>query len=190
MHPLRPLTFSVLILAGFVLPAYVVNTPRNKSPNARDDIPAWVHEHLSMMIGRWVADNATYQSEEEPYEAYGIEWSWGLGEKSVTGRLFGLQDGQETGAFWEFRVFWHPGEQHLKLYQFGGNGTVGVGAIDVIDEHKTEALQTFYNPDGTQTQIGHREERTEGVNHSHSFNVNEDGVWTPRRSYVWHRQER
>jgi hypothetical protein len=140
-------------------------------------------------VGRKITDNAAYQNENEPFEAYRMEWSWSIGEKSIAGYLFGLQEGKEVGPFWEFKVFWHPGEQKLKIYQFGSNGTVGIGSIEHKGGHKTEALQTFYNPDGTRSMIGHREDVVDGATHTASFDVDEDGVWTPRRSYIWHRED-
>lgn len=187
-QPIRAFTLSTLILTGFALTAFAVYPPGDYSPHASDDIPAWAMDHMTRMIGRWVTSNAAYQSEEEPYDAYGMEWAWGLGQQSMTGRLFGLQEGKEVGTFWEFRVFWHPGEQQLKMMQFGGNGTVGVGSIEDRGEHKTEALQTFYAPDGSASRIGHREELMDGERHAHSFDVDENGVWTARRSYVWQKK--
>lgn len=177
---------ALILLAGLCLSAFTSSAL--PPPPDEEDIPAWVLDHLAQQVGRWVTDNAAYKGDQEPFDAYGLEWAWGLGEQSITGRLFGIQAGEEAGTFWEFRVFWHPGEQQLKLYQYGGNGAVGIGSIQRTGEHKTEALQTFFGPDGSSSQIGHREEIIDGAQHSQSFNIGEDGSWTINRSYVWHRE--
>ena len=154
---------------------------------AQSQTPDWVQEEMEVMIGRWIADNSAYQSEDEPYESYGIEWSWGIGEGSVVGRLFGLHDGEEVGPFWDFRQFWHPGEEQLMVYQFGWGGVVGVGPVERVDEHTSRLLQTFYDPDGSTRRVGHRTERRDGVERGQSFDVSEDGTWTERRTYTWHK---
>jgi hypothetical protein len=168
------------LLLGFLLSA---STAFAQAP------PDWVREDMARMIGRWVADNSAYQNAEEPFDAYGIEWTWGLGEKHVRGRLFGLIEGEEAGTFWEFVHFWHPGEQRVMVYQFGGDGTVGLGALERLGEGRSELLQTFYRPDGAHWRGGHREEAREGERHSQSYDVSDDGIWTARRSYVWLRVE-
>jgi hypothetical protein len=120
------------------------------------------------MIGRWVADNTAYRSTDEPFDAYRIEWAWGLGNKSVQGRLFGLQGGEEAGTFWAFRKFWHAGEQQVKVYQFGSDGTVGIGTYERTGPHRSQLLQTFFYPDGTSARVGHRTEHRPGEEHGAS----------------------
>lgn len=151
-------------------------------------IPAWALEEMRGQVGRWIADNSAYRSEVEPYDAYGLEWHWGLGEKSLTGRLFGLRDGEEVGTFWEFRQFWHPGERKLTLQQFGGDGTVGIGVAMPLDGGELLLMQEFFAPDGTVQRVGHRSERRGDVNRTSSFDVTQDGGSRERRHYVWQRR--
>ena len=68
--------------------------------------PAWFLEEIATLTangGRWVTDNSAYKNENEPFEAYGMVWSSSFDGVTMTGRLFGIKDGVETGNFWEFR---------------------------------------------------------------------------------------
>lgn len=159
--------------------------------------PQWFLEHLESMArdgGRWIADNSAYQSDQEPYDAYGLSWEWGLGHKSLVGRLFGIQDGKEVGTFWEFRTIWHPGEHRALVYQYGADGTVGIGTMQELEAEAgrpagTTADQTFYQPDGSTFRAGHRNrDLDDRTTDSHSFDIQPDGTWQPRRSYIWKRQ--
>lgn len=150
------------------------------------EAPAWFIEHMTGRVegGRWVTDNP-YRSDEEPYESYGMEWVWGLGKQSMIGRLFGYQDGEETVDFWQFRVFWHPGEDEASIYQWGHGGVVGIGTISAV-ENGTRSEQTFHSPDGTTSRTGHESIESATEMDTRSFNISEDGEWTPRRHYIWH----
>ena len=87
-----------------------------------------------------------------------------------------MQDGREGPTFWEFRQFWHPGEQQMMVYQFGRDGTVGLGALTRLDDHHHELLQTFYRPDGTAFHSGHRTEMREDEQRGQSYDVDEVGT--------------
>ncbi|MEM7052691.1 MAG: hypothetical protein AAF604_23710 [Acidobacteriota bacterium] len=150
--------------------------------------PPWVGEHFEAMVGVWITDNSAYLSENEPFDQYGMEWSWGIGEKSLVGRLYGLQEGREVATFWEFREFWHVGEGHLVTQQFGGDGRFGVGPHTRTGEHSTEMVQSFFVPQGETMRVGHRSTRRDGELTTESFDIDGEGEWKPRRSYVWFRQ--
>ncbi len=151
--------------------------------------PEWFVQHnafLTQGSGRWITDNAAYRSEDEPYDAYGLEWKSGLGGQTVTGRLFGLQNGREVGTFWEFRILWHPGEGQGHIMQYGGDGTLGTGTMEPRGEGKVWMVQDFYNPDGSRVRLAH--ESTHGPGawvHDRSFMMSSDGEWLARRSYDW-----
>lgn len=161
------------------------------APGAQDrpaEIPDWVRavwERQTQGTGRWVADNSKYKSKDEPWDAYGIEWTWGLGKQSVRGRLFGIAEGKEGPTFWEFHSYWHPGRRELVLTQFGGNGTIGIGIETPPEKGVREALQRFHALDGSSFQVGHRTKEAGLEDQGQSFDVTEDGKWTPRREYVW-----
>jgi hypothetical protein len=140
------------------------------------------------LIGTWVADNSTFKNDVDTMDAYGIEWEWGLGKKSLVGRLYGVKDGKDVGTFWEFREFWHPGEARLIATQHAADGTYGAGPHDVKADGTSEMVQTFFDPGaGTTSIVGHRSKLEGDVHTTSSFNVDEKGVWTPRRTYVWRR---
>ncbi len=99
-------------------------------------MPKWLQEHMNFITagtGIWITDNSRFKNENEPFDEYGTEWKWGIGKKSITGRLFGLKDQKEAGDLWEFRLFWHPQERKAILQQFGGNGIVGIGEMRNIE---------------------------------------------------------
>jgi hypothetical protein len=160
------------------------------SSRAERPLPAeWFVEHtqfLTQQGGRWVTDNFAYESENEPFDAYGLEWKPGLGGKTLTGRLFGLQDGKDAGTFWEFRIVWHPGEGRAYVHQFGGDGTFGVGTMEPVAEGKVRIVQDFFHPDGSRSRLAH--DSTHGPGewiHDQSYDIAEDGAWEERRSYDW-----
>jgi hypothetical protein len=93
--------------------------------------PAVVTDNWERLIGTWIADNSAFKDANDTTDAYGIDWSWGLGRKSLIGRLYGIKDGKEIGTFWEFREFWDPGQGQVMATQFGGNGTYGVGPHEI-----------------------------------------------------------
>jgi len=153
--------------------------------------PEWfLHEIATLTAGsgRWIADNSEYQSEQEPFEAYGTEWSASFDGTTMTGRLFGIKDGKETVNFWEFRQYWHPGRGEAVLEQFGWGGAVGIGKA-WRDGETTKSDQTFFAPDGSASRTGHISEFADSDTHvTRSFDIKDD-VWTARRSYTWHRTE-
>lgn len=162
---------------------------RARTPErAHDAPPAWFREHMAFLTkgsGRWITDNASYKSENEPYDAYGTEWHYGIGEQSVTGRLFGLIDGEDQGTFWEFRTIWDPVSGEVQARQYGGNGAIGVGPIEYVGDGTSKMVQTFTAPDGTSSRVGHESIERDGEHVTRSFDVDAQGHWTPRRSYTW-----
>ena len=121
--------------------------------------------------------------------AYAIEWRWGLNQKSIVGRLYGIQDGKDVGTFWEFREIGHPGERRVVSMQFGTAGTYGVGPHEIEPDGSSEMLQVFHDPArDTSAKIGHRAKLKGDVHTTTSFDVDEKGVWTERRTYVWRHQ--
>ncbi len=152
--------------------------------------PQWFLEDVSFLTregGRWIASNADYKSDMEPYDAYGLEWKLGFAN-SMTGRLYGVQNGEETGDFWQFRQYWHPGKGEAVLEQFGAGGAIGVGAL----KHASgvnQMVQTFYAPDGGVSETAHASHNPDADTHvTESFDI-VDGERKPRRVYTWKRQK-
>jgi len=159
-----------------------------QAPAQEAVVPQWVQEDWEFQArgnGRWIADNTAHKTQDAPYDAYGIEWKWGLGGKSLKGRLFAMQDGEEIGTLFELHSWWHPGEKRQVADQFGSDGTYATGTITRIGEGRTEVLQRFFHPDGTTHQVGHRQEFRGDEFRTQSYDVSEGGVWKERRLYVF-----
>lgn len=180
----------VALAAHAAAPACASASSPEVQPATATPTPPWVVAHWERLVGRWVADNTAYRSDAETFDAYSIEWSWGLGKASLTGRLFGLEGGEEAGTFWEFREFWHPGTGRLTAEQFGADGVYGVGSQERLDDGKLEMAQVFYSPGtGAVSRIGHRSWFEGQVHVTESFDIDENGVWKPRRVYRWQRPD-
>ena len=175
----------VLVAAAIVcIPSLSISNDRPPSP------PDWVFDHWSHLTkgsGTWAADNAAYQSEQEPYREYRTAWTYGLGNMSLTGRLFGVIDSVDAGTFWTFRSVWHPKEERLVELQFGGDGTFGMGESYPVNDALYEHVMTFYAPDGSSYRVGHRTTIVNGDQHMQSYQISPDGEWTEQRFYIWKR---
>jgi hypothetical protein len=184
---------SATLVLALVLALVAGSSPiwaqtRQATATTAKPVPQVVIATWEKLVGNWVADNSTFKNDVDTMDAYGIEWAWGLGKKSLVGRLYGLKGGKEVGTLWEFREFWHPGEGRLITTQHAGDGTYGVGPHDVKADGTSEMMQTFFDPGtGTKSIVGHRAKLEGDLHTTSSFNVDEKGVWTPRRTYVWRR---
>lgn len=177
----------ILILTGL---AFVPNLFAQEKSAENDSPPKWLIEHFTYMTegkGLWVADNSPFKSENEPFDAYGTEWTWGVGKQSIKGRLFALKDNKEVATFWEFRVFWHPEKRKAFIQQFGAGGAFGVGEMRVI-ESKDSSLnvteQDFYIPGGADFLEMHHLIERKGEHETKSFRL-EKGSWKLQRTYIW-----
>lgn len=174
-------------LAGIALFAGVIPLAASDQAPVAQGPPQWLRaefENLTAGRGRWVADNSAYRSEQEPWDAYGLEWTWGIGRQSVNGRLYGISKGEEKTSFWEYRLVWHPGEGHAILHQYGAWGSLGHGPMKPASDGGTELEQTFYEPDGRVWRMRHTETSAAGERRTKSFDW-VDGVWKESRTYVW-----
>jgi hypothetical protein len=170
-------------------PSIALTLQRETPPDTASPAPQWYLDDIEFLTkdgGRWVTSNAEYQSESEPMEAYAIEWKKGYAN-SMTGRLFGIVDGKETGDYWRFRQYWHAGEGKAVLEQFGFGGAMGVGVLWREDD-RTKTAQTFYPPQGAPTLQGHIAYNPDAETHvTESYNI-VDGEWRPNRTYTWKRE--
>lgn len=154
-------------------------------------LPEWFLAHIEFLTqGRWITDNSPHKSEDEPFDAYGMEYEKGLGGKSVRGRLFGLVNGKEVATFWEFHTVWHPGNNRVIAYQFGSDGTFAEGPLVATGKHTQRMEQVFYRPDGQSWKSGHEtEEAADGTFITQSFDIGDDGAWRKGRLYIWSLQK-
>ena len=172
----KSLSYILLIITYICTPAL------SQSALPKEVLADW--ENLTQSGGNWVADNAAYKNDNEPFEAYGLTWTWGFAKKSVNGTLYGIRDGKKTGTFYEFKMFYHPKENKTIYYQFGTDGTVGEGEVKIFGA-MSEILTTFYMPGGDSYKQRHEEEKKNGQRHSQDFNLKNDGTWEKGRTYVW-----
>lgn len=175
---------TILAAMAFVAPAIAAD----KDQTANTPAPQWYLDDIEFLArdgGRWVASNAEYKSGNDPMDAYVIEWTKGYAG-AMTGRLFGVRDGEETGDFWQMRQYWDPGKGEAVLTQFGFGGDVGIGRA-WMEDGVNKSEQTFYAPDGTIAGIGHIARNPDADTHvTESFDI-VDGEWRPRRTYTWKR---
>lgn len=153
--------------------------------------PQWYIDDVEFLTGdggRWVTSNEAYQSEDEPFQSYVLEWKKGYAN-SMTGRLFGIKDGRETADFWRFRQYWHPGKGRAIVQQFGAGGAMGIGPL-WPEDGGNKMLQKFYGPDGSVSETGHAAHNPDASTHiTESFTI-VDGEWQPSRLYTWKRAAR
>lgn len=151
--------------------------------------PAWLREEMTQLAsgtGRWLVDNRANMSPDEPWDHYGMEWTWGLGRQTLEGRLFALKDGKEAGSIWEYRIFWHPGEGSAYVQQFAGDGSFGSGTLVSDGKGGVFLDQMIYSPDGPVVRVGHQAHFAQDVRITRSLNWG-SGTWAPRREYHWQR---
>ena len=180
------LFFLFSILLPFALLAQ--ETPNQEPTEAPGHpIPQWLLDDWAARTqgtGTWITDNSAFKSENEPFDAYGLQWENGLGKKSLTGRLFCLRDGQDVGAVWQFLEYWDPAAAEVRIVQIGSDGAVGLGRIWRLDDGSVREQQTFTRPDGAAFESGHHSWMEDGEHHTQSFSI-ENGEWVKRRFYIW-----
>ncbi|WP_235297789.1 DUF6265 family protein [Portibacter marinus] len=152
-------------------------------------IPSWFLSNMEDHIGHWITDNSQYQSDQEVYDHYGMTWEWGIGNTSTVGRLYAFKDEEQSQDFWQFRQYWDNMDREGKLQQFGHGGVNGLGTVSRNKDGNFESIQVFSLPDGRNwvekhiTIFG-----AEGFTTT-SYEQNEDGSWTKKRTYYWTKRE-
>ncbi len=156
---------------------------------AGDGLPDWYRAELARLTagsGRWVASNAEFRSEQEPYEAYAVEWRKAADGRGVTGRLVALVDGREVVEFWQYRTYWDANAQQAVATQFASFGAVGSGQL-VGFGAATLTDQTLTAADGRQWREMHHAWFEDDVHVTQTYGYR-DGGWTAKRRYRWQLQ--
>ena len=170
------LTAVIVLILGICSFSYAQN----------EGIPKEYLDEIATEIGVWIADNSEYKNENEPMEAFALEWKYGPHKNNIYGRLYGLIDGKEVGTYWEFHKYWDPKNKQIVVMQIGWDGTLGIGTTRWTDDNETELVQVFTAPDGSQRKLGHRatkmgKDKEVGT----SFTINDQNEWIPNRTYTW-----
>lgn len=150
-------------------------------------VPDWVKEDWTTRVsdgGKWIADNSSFKNEQEPFDAYVIEWFFGIGDQYLKGHLYGLEGQKESEHFWEYIEYWDPTESELKMIQIGGDGTTGQGSILKNEDGRFKEQLSYIMPDGTSFETGHHAWMQEGTHHTQSFQI-VNGEWIKARKYIW-----
>jgi hypothetical protein len=99
-----------------------------------------------------------------------------------------MLDGRETAEFWQYQVFWHPGEDEASMVQFGVGGVLGIGQMWRKEDGIVRSEMTFYYPGRGSERVAHDLiESSPDAHLTRSYGWR-DGEWNPRREYVWKRK--
>lgn len=161
--------------------AYAIAQTENKA------IPQWVVEDWAVRTagtGIWITDNSPFKSEQEPFDQYSIQWTYGIGNNHLEGKLFCLQNGERIVTAWSFTEFWDPEKEQVRVLQIGGDGTVGQGTLTREENGQIKEQQSYASPGGGSFETGHLMWFENGEHHTQSFQI-VDGVWNKQRKYVW-----
>lgn len=177
---------SALFLAIFILPFAAAQS--DPPP-----FPEWYRAHIEFMTrdgGDWIAPNADF-SETNPYEFYGIQWTAMPGNSGMTGRLYGIREDGQTDDFWQFREFWHVGDNQARVMQWSMGGAYGDGVMTRYADAFSTVRQTFVWPNGARTEGGHIiRTPDESTYFAEQYRVNtETGQWEFEHALTFRRRE-
>lgn len=184
---IKPTTMFRQVVYLLLLTCPLLTSAQETDSISSSAIPQWLLDdwaERAQGTGIWITDNADYQSEAEPFDAYGLVWEYGLGQQYLKGRLYCMNDGKEVLTVWEMLEYWDPATQTAKVMQLGADGTVGSGDIAPIEEGKFAGVMSFSSPSGGSFTVGHHTWTIDKIHHTQSFTV--DGEeWSTVRYYAW-----
>lgn len=152
-------------------------------------LPKWYMEKIQTDEGIWVTDNSQFKNENEPFDKYILSWTLNPLRNSLSGRLYGLTDGQESGTFWDFSQYYDPNTQKVIVMQIGWNGTLGSGPLIATDNGGYDLAQIFTTPDGTTRKEKHTDIKpNKDIEITTSYSFDENSEWIAGRTYTWQRQ--
>lgn len=153
-------------------------------------IPDWFLREMERTIGRWVADNSTYQSTEEPFDHYVMEWKWSENQQEIKGKLYGKTGNEIAGPFWEFRKYWDNDTHKAWLYQSSPDGTKGIGNLLPDATSILSAEQNFTDKSGqflfTEKHVFEHKPSQMNIT---SYRLDSSGKWQKNRFYSWMKQK-
>ncbi len=178
---------TLILVFSFVVAACATSVEAQQAP--AHTMPDWWVAHVDFMSrdgGVWIAPNPGNEANPEQPDAFGMHWRADNGGHVLIGRLYGIENGEETQEYWTFREFWHPGERRVILEQWGGAGVYGVGETK-MEGNRGTVEQTFWLPDGRDWKEGHRTIEDGDAYVTDQFDIDAEGNWTPNGSYTWRR---
>lgn len=151
-------------------------------------VPNWFMNCNAELQGVWITDNLEYFSEEEPFVKYIVEWQYGIGNQSLTGKLFGQDRNGRKTVFWEYRQYWDNETGEAVLLQFGTNNIIGEGSLHYKAEGKYESIQVFTLSDGRNWIEKHESSLSGDSMVTVSYEKSSEEDWKKKRTYLWLRQ--
>lgn len=147
------------------------------------------HGFLVRDGGTWRAENPSSQPDPGGWVAYGSSFEWGLDRHIVRVRISGFAESGEEKTFWEGIASWHPGEQAIRLHNFGHGGEVAHGSFEMIDETHNRVELEIHNPDGSSFRIRDAMEILGPDRYRTTSSVWREGEWAKVSERVWERQD-
>lgn len=204
LYNIRPISIGVIALLGITAcstepPAthvdpVSVNEDAAQAALVPASIPSWARANIAYMTegsGRWVADNAAYKSDAEPWEFYVIEWTAGPDDLSMTARMYATIDDQPSQAdFWSFYQYWDRASGEMRVIQSGW-GVVGDGVMTLGDDGQTHFAEQMFTAEGRPpNRVRHESRELSPTEHeTKSLNWSKDGTWEMDRAYIWVRTD-
>ena len=156
----------------------------DKKPN----LPLWYLNDIKNMDGEWIADNSQYLSENEPFESYGIQWTPGIGNTNMTGKLYGLTESQDKVELWQLFQYWDNWNQQAVALQIGNDNYQAIGTMIPINNNTIEVIQKLTDKTGNSYTDRHLTSYNGNSFTTISFIIDEKGNWQTQRSYTWHKK--
>lgn len=145
----------------------------------------WFLEEIQRKAGVWQTSNSLYQSENEPYDHYLIEWVPGPEGKELYGQLYGLKGEDTSTVLWTYHQYYDPKAEAAMVKQVGQEGTTAMGVL--IRSNDTLKLeQSFVSLGEVSHKEGHitklLDQDSERIT---SYEIDEEGLWLQKRTYLW-----
>lgn len=161
------------------------NNEGGKQVSIPDDLlKNW--EILTSKSGIWTTDNSKYKSQNEPYDQYQLFWKFDDAKNSLTGKLYGIQEGKEKTEFWNFHTFWDAVKQKAIVFQISPNGSYGIAESEMLSDSLEQSLGVFHYSNGLSESSKHQSITKPTEHTTISFSMDENGNWIKNRTYVWY----
>ncbi len=166
-----------------------ISNSASSSPSKQAAIPpnllkSW--EILTGNSGIWTTDNSKYKSQNEPYDQYQLHWKFDEGKNSLTGKLYGIQEGKEKVEFWHFNTFWDAVKGKAIVFQISPNGSFGLAESEMLSDSLEQSLGVFHYSNGQSESSKHQSITKPAAHSTTSFVMDKEGNWVPNRTYKWY----